>query len=186
MALYEVDGFVPEIGSGTYVCDSASVIGNVKIGSNCFVAPGARLRGDYGRIEIGEGTSVEDNCVIHARPGETTRVGSHVTLGHSCVLHNCTVEDYAVIGAGAIVSDWAVVGQWTVVAEGALVRNGFEVPAGMIAVGVPAKLLDKMVSEGYKNDWLHFKGIYERLASDVYPRTFREVPWKFKPGTGSR
>ncbi len=180
MAVYEIDGFVPEIGSGTYICDSATVIGNVVIGQKTYVAPGARIRGDYGRIEIGDGTSVEDNCVIHARPGEITRVGSHVTIGHGSILHNCTVEDYAIVGIGAIVSDWAVVKRWAVVAEGAVIRNGFEVPEEMIAVGVPAKTLSITISENYKKDWLYFKGVYERLACEVYPRTFHKVPWEFK------
>lgn len=180
MTVYEVDGFVPEIGNGTYVCDSATVIGNVVIGQSTYVAPGARIRGDYGRIEIGDGTSIEDNCVIHARPGEITRVGSHATIGHGSILHNCTVEDYAIIGMGAIVSDWAIVKRWAVVAEGAVVRNGFEVPEEMIAVGVPAKTLSITISESYKEDWLHFKGVYERLAREVYPRTFHKVPWEFK------
>jgi len=175
MAVYEVDGFFPEIGAGTYICPDASVIGNVKLAERCFVAPGARIRGDYGRIEIGEGTSIEDNCVVHARPGEITRIGRLVTLGHGCILHNCTVEDYAIVGMGAIVSDWAVVRRWAVVAEGAMVRNGFEVPEGTIAVGVPAKLLDITVSESYKHDWTHFKELYGWLATETYPRTFREI-----------
>jgi carbonic anhydrase/acetyltransferase-like protein (isoleucine patch superfamily) len=70
--------------------------------------------------------------------------------------------------------------RWAVVAEGAVVRNGFEVPEEMIAVGVPAKILDITISENYKEDWLHFKVIYERLAGEVYPNTFREVPMEFK------
>lgn len=181
MAVYEVDGHTPIIGKGTYICDSASVIGNVVLGTNCFVGPGARIRGDYGRIEIGDSSSVEDNCIIHARPGEITRVGAHVTLGHGCILHNCTIKDYAVIGMGAIVSDWAVVNRWAVVAEGAMVRNGFEVPEEMIAVGVPAKLLDMTVSPAYKDDWEHFKNIYVRLSSKVYPETYRQVNWTFTP-----
>ena len=175
MGVYEVDGFKPQIGEDTYIDEAASVIGNVVIGRKCFIAPGARIRADLGRIEIGDGTSIADNCVVHARPGEITRIGSHVTIAHNCVLDSCTVKDNAIIGIGAVITNWSLIGCWSVVAEGALVRNGFEVPDERIAVGVPARLLDVSVSESYKEDWMHFKDVCERLASDVYPRTLRKI-----------
>lgn len=175
MAIYVCDGHTPLIGEETFIHDSASVIGNVVIGRYCFIGPGARIRGDYGRIVIGDETSVEDNVIVHARPGEITTIGSHVTLGHGCILHNCTVEDYAVIGMGAIVSDWAVVRRWAVVAEGAVVRNSFEVPEESIAVGVPAKLLEVKISQNYKDEWLHFKRIYVRLATNTYPKSSHPI-----------
>ncbi len=173
MAIYSCDGHTPVLGEGTFVHDSASVIGNALIGRNCFIGPGARIRGDYGRIIIADETSVEDNVIIHARPGEITTVGNSVTLGHGCILHNCTIEDFAVIGMGAIVSDWAIVRRWAVVAEGAVVKNSFEVPEERIAVGVPARLLEPSVSLAYKEEWLHFKRIYARLARVTYPQTSR-------------
>jgi carbonic anhydrase/acetyltransferase-like protein (isoleucine patch superfamily) len=175
LTLYECDGHQPQIGEGTFIHESASVIGNVRIGRACYIGPGARIRGDYGRIEIGDESSVEDNVVVHARPGEITTVGSHATLGHACILHNCTVKDYAVIGMGAIVSDWAVIHEWGIVAEGAVVRNSFEVPQRQVAVGVPAKLLDMTLDEGYMDEWMHFKRIYVRLARKTYPETHRRV-----------
>jgi phenylacetic acid degradation protein len=175
MSVFEVDGFKPQIGEGTYVDEAASVIGNVVIGKDCFIAPGARVRGDFGRIEIGDGTSIADNSVIHARPGEITRIGSNVTIAHNCVLDSCTVMDNAIIGISSVITNWSVIGRWAVVAEGALVRNGFEVPDERIAVGVPARLLEVSVSESYKEDWMHFKSINARLASDVYPRTLHKL-----------
>lgn len=175
MAIYALDGHIPILGEGTYIHESANVSGNVILGKNCFVGPGASIRGDYGRIILGDETSVEDNVIIHARPGEITRVGSYVTLGHGCILHNCTVEDYAVIGMGAIVSDWAVIRRWAVVAEGAVVKNSFEVPEECIAVGVPAKILEVKITQSYKEEWLHFKSVYARLAREVYPRSCRRL-----------
>lgn len=183
MTVYEVDGFTPVIGEGSFIDETASVIGNVCIGRNCYIAPGVRIRGDFGRIEIGDGTSVADNAVVHARAGEITRIGNQVTISHCCVLDTCTVMDFAIIGIGSIVSNWAVVNKWAVVAEGALIRNGFEVPEERIAVGVPARLLDVAVSEGYKQDWQHFKDVYLQLAQDTYPRTMRKIEWTYKPPT---
>jgi carbonic anhydrase/acetyltransferase-like protein (isoleucine patch superfamily) len=174
MAIYEFEGHKPKLGQGAYVHPSADVIGAVIIGDNCWIGPGARLRGDYGTIVIEDGTSIEDNCVIHARPNETTRIGKYVTIGHGCVIHNATIHDYAVIGMGSVVSDWAMVGEWAVVGEGAVVRQQQEIPAGGIAVGVPARLLDKQVGEEYKAEWSNFKRIYQDLARR-YPQGMKEV-----------
>ena len=80
--IYEFEGKRPKIGKGSYVAESALIIGDVTIGEKCFIAPGAVLRGDYGTIIIGDGTAIEDNVVVHARPGKTTRIGNHVTIGH--------------------------------------------------------------------------------------------------------
>lgn len=158
------ESHVPQIGDGSYVHPSADVFGNVQIGAGCWVGPGARVRGDYGRIVIGDNTSVEDNVVIHARPGEQTTIGNWVTLGHGAIIHNATIHDWAVIGMGGIVSDWAAVGEWAVVAEGAVVINKQDVPGGRIAVGTPAKIIEKPVSEAYKKQWTHFKCVYVDLA----------------------
>ncbi len=174
MGVYEFEGRKPKLGQGTYVHRSADVIGAVTIGDNCWIGPGARLRGDYGVIVIGDATSIEDNCVIHARPDGMTRIGKHVTIGHGSVIHNATIDDYAVIGMGSVVSDWATVGEWAVVGEGAVVRQRQQIPAGSIAVGVPAKLLTKEVSEGYKAEWSDFKNIYTDLARR-YPKGLKET-----------
>ncbi len=164
MTVQSFEGKSPEIGDGTYIHPSADVFENVVLGEQCWIGPGARIRGDYGRIEIGSRTSVEDNCVIHARPDEVTRIGDWVTLGHACIVHNATIEDWAILGMGSIVSDWAVIGEWAVVAEGAVVRQKMEIPPRRIAVGVPARVIEKPVDDGYVADWTRFKGIYVGLA----------------------
>lgn len=175
MAIYAFEGREPKIGPNSYVHPSAEVIGLVTIGEGCWIGPGARIRGDYGEVVIGDGVSVEDNCVVHARPNECTRIGNHVTLGHGCVVHNATIEDYAIIGMGAVVSDWAVVEQWAVVGEGAVVRQNQRIPAQHIAVGVPARLLEnRWVDEGYQEEWLHFKRTYTDLARR-YPQGLRRL-----------
>ena len=158
------EGKTPEIANGAYIHPSADVFGNVKIGTGCWIGPGARIRGDYGRIVIGDNTAVEDNVVIHARPDEQTTIGNWITLGHACIIHNATIHDWAVIGMGAIVSDWSDIGEWAVVGEGAVVRQRQAVLSGHIAVGVPAKVLEKTVGEEYKAEWKHWKQVYVELA----------------------
>jgi carbonic anhydrase/acetyltransferase-like protein (isoleucine patch superfamily) len=164
MTVASFEGKTPRIGEGSYVHPSADVLGDVTIGRGCWVGPGARIRGDYGTIALGDYCSVEDNCVIHARPGEQTTIGDWVTLGHGAVIHNVKlIGDYAIIGMGGIVSDWAVMGEWAVVGEGTVVRQGQEIPPGHVAVGVPAKVL-KEVGEEYKAQWTEFKKVYVDLA----------------------
>jgi len=159
------EGKSPAVGEGCWVHPSADVIGDVRVGARCWIGPGARLRGDYGTIVLGECCAVEDNAVVHARPGETCTIGSWVTLGHSCVVHNVALlGDYAVVGMNAVVSDWADGGESAVVAEGAVVPQRAVVPAARIAAGVPARLLDRVVDEEYQAAWRGFKKIYVDLC----------------------
>jgi carbonic anhydrase/acetyltransferase-like protein (isoleucine patch superfamily) len=175
MSIGSFEGKSPVIGEGTYVHPSADVFGDVVLGRGCWVGPGARIRGDYGRIVIGDSTAVEDNVVIHARPGEQTTIASWVTLGHGSIIHNAKIiDDWAVIGMGAIVSDWAVIGRWAAIGEGAVVPQGKEVPPEGIAVGVPVRILDKKVSDEYKAEWTRFKETYVDLARR-YPDGWKEV-----------
>ena len=172
MAIYEFEGKRPVIGAGTFIPESADVIGDVTIGERCFIGVGARLRGDYGAIVIGSCTSVQENVVIHARDGDRTVVGDNVQLGHGAILHNCTVKDNAVIGIGAIVTDYAVVGDWAIVGEGAVLRG--EIPDGAVAVGVPARVVGRVTDE-QKREWLYYKAKYAELAAERYPRGFRRI-----------
>jgi carbonic anhydrase/acetyltransferase-like protein (isoleucine patch superfamily) len=149
------------------------VIGSVTIGDNCYVGFGARLRGDYGKIIVGSGSIIEDNCVIHARPDEQCIIGKRVTVGHGSILHNCTIHDSVVIGMGAIISDYAVVGEWSVIGEGAVVPNNKEIPSGKVAVGVPAKVIAE-TSEDYKALWNKYKDLYADLAKR-YPKGLSEI-----------
>lgn len=165
MAIESFEGKRPRIGAGTYVHPSADLFGDVEVGEGCWIGPGARLRGDYGSIRVGSHTSIEDNCVIHARPGEICTIGDWVTIGHGAIIHNAErIDDWAVIGMGAIVSDWTWVGRWGVVAEGAVVKQRQKIPDGGIAVGIPARVLEKTVDDAYRAEWTRFKEIYVDLA----------------------
>ena len=173
MTVYDFEGRIPKIGKTSYVSHSASVVGKVTIGEECYIAPGAVVKGDYGEVRVGDGCSIQDNVIIHARPDEITIIGSNVTLGHGCIIHNATVKDEAVIGMGAIVSDYAVVGEWAIIGEGAVVKQSFEVPNEKIAVGVPAKVVGD-VKEHHKKELARFKSIYRDLARR-YPTGLKKI-----------
>ena len=140
MAFYEFDGKTPTVGEGCWVHETAELIGDVTVGDGCFVGPGAVLRGDFDAIRIGDRSSVQDNCVLHARPGLACVVGSDVTIGHAAVLHGCTVGDRAVVGMRAVVSDFASVGADSIVGEGSLVRSKTQIPDRSLATGSPAEV----------------------------------------------
>jgi carbonic anhydrase/acetyltransferase-like protein (isoleucine patch superfamily) len=174
MSIYEFENKKPRIGKGTFIFPSADVIGDVTIGENCYIGPGARIRGDYGSIRIGNDTAVEENVVIHARPNEKTIIGNSVTIGHAAIIHNATIHDWAIIGMGAIVSDYAEIGEWAVVAEGAVVKNKEKIPDKAIAVGVPAKVVAEITLE-YKKQWTEYKNIYSDLARTRLPNSLKVV-----------
>jgi len=171
--IFDFEGRKPEIDDRAYVFPNATVIGAVKIGKNTWIGPGAVLRGDYGEIEIGDYSAIEDNCVIHARPGEKTTIGEQVTIGHLSVIHTGQVHDWAVVGMNVTVSDFAVVGSWAAIGEGAVVKNKQEIPNEAIAVGVPAKVIGK-VNDEYKRLWTDYKHNYntfcERYKQNLFIR----------------
>jgi carbonic anhydrase/acetyltransferase-like protein (isoleucine patch superfamily) len=161
--LYAFDGRKPEIGRGVYISDQAVVIGDVKIGDGCYVGPGAILRGDYGRIQIGSGTAVEENVTIHTPPERVYQVGKKVTLGHGSIIHASTIGDLAVVGMGAVLSLGVKVGERAIVAEGAVVKMNQKVPAGVVVSGNPAAVIRNVTPEDEER-WKRGKQLYIDLA----------------------
>jgi phenylacetic acid degradation protein len=141
MPIYSFEGRQPRIADSAYVSPTAQIIGHVVIGARCYVGHGAILRGDYGSIEIGDETAIEEGVIIHARPDDWTRIGKRVTLGHGAMVHNAVIRDGAVIGMRAVVSDFSEVGEGAIVGEMSLVKNKQTVPARKVAVGVPVTVI---------------------------------------------
>ncbi len=140
-------GASPRIAPSAYVDPGATVIGDVAIGERSSVWPSASIRGDISPIRIGAETNIQDGCVLHSDEGIPLTLGDRVTVGHSVVLHGCTIADDAVIGIGAIILNSARIGIGAVVAAGALVPEGMEIPPGMLAMGMPAKLRRPVTSD---------------------------------------
>ena len=140
MAIYALGELVPDIHPDAYVHPDASVIGQVTIGAETTVWPQAVLRGDYGRIVVGARTSVQDGTVVHATEVHATIIGNDCIIGHLAHLEGCTIEDGALIGSGSVVLHDCVVGAKAVVGANALLLDKTKVPAGALAVGVPAQI----------------------------------------------
>ncbi len=142
MPLYEIDGVAPRIDSSAFVHPDAVVIGDVTLGPESSVWPGAVLRGDYGTITIGARSSIQDGTVVHAGPGFPTLVGEGCVVGHLTHLEGCILEDGALAGSGSVVLHWARVGEGATVGANAVVPNNMVVPPGALALGVPAKIFE--------------------------------------------
>jgi carbonic anhydrase/acetyltransferase-like protein (isoleucine patch superfamily) len=141
-------GTLPNIAPTAWIDPTAVVIGDVTIGERSSVWPNTVLRGDVNKITIGEETNVQDGSVLHVEHAlHELILGNRVTVGHSVVLHGCTVEDDSLIGIGAIVLNGARIGKGSVIAAGALVPEGMQIPPGSMAMGVPAKIKREVTPE---------------------------------------
>jgi len=172
--LYSFRDRAPQIGKETYVSEHAVVIGDVKIGDNCYIGHGAILRGDHGSIEIDSGTAVEEGVVMHAPPGEGCQIGKKVTIGHGAIIHSSSVGDFAVIGMGAVISIYAEVGEESIIAEGSIVRKGQIVPSGVVVAGNPAKTVREVTDED-KRVWDWGKQLYIDLAKEYTQNGMKEL-----------
>lgn len=159
----------PQIGKDAYVSEHALLIGDVKIGDNCYIGHGAILRADYGSIQIDSGTAVEEGVIIHAPPDATCRIGKKVTIGHGAIIHSCYIGDMAVIGMGAVLSIYAEVGEESIIAEGSIVKMAQKIPAQVVARGNPAKV-SRNLEDKDRKFWAWGKQLYVDLAKEYFRR----------------
>jgi carbonic anhydrase/acetyltransferase-like protein (isoleucine patch superfamily) len=144
-------GQTPKINQTAFISKSAAIIGAVEIGKNCSVWHHTTIRGDANFIKIGEGTNIQDNSVIHIDSTKfPTIIGNHVTIGHSAIIHACTLESHSFIGMGSIIMDGAIVNSFSMVAAGALVTPGKKVPKGELWAGSPAKKMRNLTDEEFE------------------------------------
>lgn len=147
MAVYALDGRVPVLDPSSFLHPQAVLIGDVIIGPRCYIGPGASLRGDFGRIEVGAGCNVQDGCVLHTFPGQQTLLEEDAHIGHRAVLHGCTVRRGALVGIGAIVMDAALLEAESFVGAACFVPARFTVPARTLVLGVPARIVRTLTPE---------------------------------------
>ncbi|MCR9251637.1 MAG: gamma carbonic anhydrase family protein [bacterium] len=155
----ELNGIKPNYGENCWFAETAVIIGDVKMGDECSVWYNAVVRGDVHSIEMGNKVNVQDNAVIHCTYQKAkTVIGNNVSIGHTAIVHGCTLMDNVLIGMGAMVMDHAVVEEGALVAAGAIVLENTVVEAGYIYAGVPAKKIK--LTEG------NSKEMIERIANN--------------------
>ncbi|MCT9809305.1 gamma carbonic anhydrase family protein [Acidovorax sp. Be4] len=171
MAIYELDGLVPQVAASAWVADSAQVIGDVRLGEDVSIWFGSVLRGDADSLHIGAGSNIQDASVLHADLGKPLVVGERVTVGHQVMLHGCTIGDESLIGIGAVILNGAKIGKNCLVGAGALVTEGKEFPDGSMIIGSPAKVVRQLSPEqieGLRKSAQHYIDNARRYKSGLH------------------
>lgn len=147
MPVYQLEGNVPEIAPGAMVMEEATLIGRIHLAHKVSVWPGAVLRGDNEPITVGEGSNLQDGCVVHTDPGYPVNIGRQVTVGHLAMLHGCKIGDGVLVGMNATLLNGAEIGEHCIIGAGALVTSGKQFPPRSLIVGVPAKVVRELTDE---------------------------------------
>lgn len=147
MPIYEFNNRRPRIDEGSWIAPTAVIIGDVEIGTQCYIGFGAIIRGDFGPIRIGSRTLIEENAVIHT--AYMTTIGSDVIIGHMAMIHDAVVQDNVLIGMKSMICEGAKIGEGSILAEQSLVRKNQKIPPGKIYAGSPAVFI-KEVTENHR------------------------------------
>jgi len=147
VSIYAFDGFIPVVHESAFVHPKASVTGNVIIGKDVYIGPGAAIRGDWGGIVIEDGCNVQENCTIHMFPGVTVVLEAGAHIGHGAVVHGARIGANALIGMNAVVMDNAVVGAGSIVGALCFVPTEMQIPPRSVVVGNPAKIVKEVSDE---------------------------------------
>ncbi|MBS7402486.1 MAG: gamma carbonic anhydrase family protein [Oscillospiraceae bacterium] len=170
----EFRGKMPEIGENCFIAETATIIGDVKIGANSSVWYGAVIRGDDAPIVIGERCNVQDNAVLHCAEFWPLTIGNGVTIGHNAIVHSANVKDNALIGMGAIVMNLAEIGENAIVGAGAVCVEDTVVPEGGVAVGCPAKVIRVDIENNTSSNELNAFAYTEMASEYLAERAAKE------------
>jgi carbonic anhydrase/acetyltransferase-like protein (isoleucine patch superfamily) len=140
------NGKMPKIAASVFISEAAYIVGDVEIGEDSSVWPGAVIRGDTGRVVIGKATAIEDNCVVHSgKPGEgDTFIGDMVNVGHGAVIHGRKIGDNVLVGINAVILHGVEIGNFCLIGAGCVVSEDMVVPDDSFVVGVPGKIKGKV------------------------------------------
>jgi carbonic anhydrase/acetyltransferase-like protein (isoleucine patch superfamily) len=164
VAIYQLADRVPQIDPSAFVFDTATVIGLVVIGRDVSVWPYATLRGDNEPVVVGDGSNVQEGCVLHTDPGCPLKIGRNVTLGHQAMLHGCTIGDGSLVGIQAVILNNAVIGRNCLIGAGALVTEGKVIPDNSLVLGRPGKVVRELTAEDIARNHANTTGYAARGA----------------------
>ena len=174
MMLYSLDNGTPQCGDNVYIAPSAIVVGDVVLGNNVGIWFGAVLRGDNERISVGDGSNIQDCCVLHTDPGCPLTIRDNVTVGHKAVLHGCTIEDGALIGINAVILNNARIGRNCLIGANAFIADGKVIPDNSLVVGSPGRVI-RQINQDEVEMFRRFNQSYiDKITR--YKSSFKEVP----------
>jgi phenylacetic acid degradation protein len=177
---YEFEGMRPVVHESAFVHPNATVVGNVVIGRDVYVGPGAVIRGDFGGVVIEDGCNVQETCVIHSFPGVTVRLEAAAHIGHGAIIHGAHIGRNVLIGMGAVVMDRATIGSGSIVGSLTFVPADMQVPERKVVVGNPARIVKDVSDEmlEWKTDGTRiYQQLPGRLHAALVPcEPLREIP----------
>ena len=173
MSVYAFNGFVPVIKESSFVHPKASVTGNVIIGEDVYIGPGAAIRGDWGQIIIKDGCNIQENCTIHMFPGKTVTLEESAHIGHGAIIHGGTIGKNSLIGMNAVIMDDVTIGEESIIGALTFVPANSEIPRRSLVIGNPGKVI-KEVSDDMINWKTKGTALYQQLPSECYA-TLKEV-----------
>ena len=185
---YEFKQFIPVVHPSSFVHPLAAVTGNVIIGKDCYIGPGAALRGDWGGIVIEDGCNVQENCIIHMFPGITVLLKEAAHIGHGAIIHGATVGKNCLVGMNSVIMDDVELGDESIVGALSFIKEGEKIPARSLVAGNPAKVLkqvtDEMIAWKTKGSQLYQQLPKEMFESFKPCESLREIP-ENRPGQES-
>ena len=164
--IYQFKGFRPIIDESAFIHPQAAITGNVTIGKDVYIGPGAAIRADFGEIIIEDGCNVQENCTIHMFPGVTVKLHRNAHVGHGAIIHGATLMENCLIGMNAVIMDNVIIGKESIIGALSFVPEGMEIPSRKIAVGNPAKIVKDVTDQMI--EW-KTKGtqIYQELSREM-------------------
>ena len=182
--IYSFNGYIPVVNETSFVHPLAAVTGNVIIGKNCYIGPGAVIRGDWGQIVLEDGVNVQENCTVHMFPGKSIVLKKSAHIGHGAIIHGANLGENCLIGMNSVIMDDAEIGDESIVGAMAFVKAETKIPKRSLVVGNPARVIkevsDEMIAWKTKGTQL-----YQQLPTDCYEtlkevEPLREVPHNMK------
>ena len=171
--IYSFKDYIPVVHESSFVHPLAAVTGNVIIGKNCYIGPGAAIRGDWGQIVLEDGVNVQENCTIHMFPGKSITLKESAHIGHGAIIHGANIGKNVLIGMNSVVMDDAEIGDECIVGAMTFVKAETKIPSRSLVVGNPAKIVkevtDQMIAWKTKGTQL-----YQQLPAECHD-TLREV-----------
>ena len=165
--IYSFKGFIPVIHESSFVHPQATITGNVIIGKNCYIGPGAAIRGDWGRVIIEDGCNVQENCVIHMFPGVTVLLKENAHIGHGAIIHGATIGKNCLVGMNSVIMDHVQLEDECIVGALTFIKEGEKIPARSLIAGNPGKIIkqvsDEMIAWKTKGTEL-----YQSLPKDLF------------------
>ena len=178
--VYSFKNFTPVIHESSFIHPLAAVTGNVIIGKNCYIGPGAALRGDWGKIIIEDGCNVQENCIIHMFPGVTVLLKEGAHIGHGAIIHGATIGKNCLVGMNAVIMDNVELGDESIVGALTFIKQDEKIPARSLVAGNPGKIIKQVTDEmiGWKTEGTK---LYQALPKEMFEswsacEPLREVP----------